>query len=226
MRQALLILPAAHPSRVSSLPRRGKAGRHQTSGAQVMCSPLPTPSPPPWGPGFAEEALARLVWHKAPWFWPGAVRDGQEETFPPALWLKLSQQGEVGLDVPVLGQAALLARSSLLQQVGELWGCSHRLHPGKKCGPACTPRSRSSVSPVSPVVPGAVAGTEPQRLQPETAPSLPTTLLHLPHTSQLLQRMSGGPCRRRPPSLHSLASLPGAWGPSCVLSEAVPCGKK
>lgn len=139
MRQALLILPAARPSRVSSLPRRGKAGRHQTSGAQVMCSPLPTPSPPPWGPGFAEEALARLVWHKAPWFWPGAARDGQEEAFPPALWLKLSQQGEVGLDVPVLGQAALLARSSLLQQVGELWGCSHRLHPGKKHGPACTP---------------------------------------------------------------------------------------
>lgn len=77
------------------------------------------------------------------------------------------------------------------------------------------------------LVAAAATRTEPRpaKRPSEHAPSLPTTLLHLPHTSQLLQRMRGGPCRPWLPAVHSLASLPGAWGPSCVLSEAVPCGK-
>lgn len=98
--------------------------------------------------------------------------------------------------------------------------CTHRQHPEKQRvrlqhHPGC-PESWWGQSPV----------LQNSRQLPEPALSLPTTLLHLPHTSQLLQRMRGGPCRQRPPSPHSLASLPRAGGPSCVPSEAVPCGKK
>lgn len=44
------------------------------------------------------------------------------------------------------------------------------------------------------LVAAAATRTEPRpaKRPSEHAPSLPTTLLHLPHTSQLLQRMRGG----------------------------------
>lgn len=88
---------------------------------------------------------------------------------------------------------------------------------------------RGSISPASPGCLEQQQGQSPilqnSRRVPEPALSLPTTLLHLPHTSQLLQQMSGGPCRQQRPSPHSLTSLPRAWGPSYVPSKAMPWGK-
>lgn len=82
------------------------------------------------------------------------------------------------------------------------------------------------------LVAAAATGTEPRPAErpSEHVPSLPTTLLHLPHTSRLLQRMSGGPSRRWPPAVHSLCFPPQGLGPILcakrgrALWEKIVCG--
>jgi len=81
---------------------------------------------------------------------------------------------------------------------------------------------RAFISVASPGVPRAAEGTElhPEEEQASACPSPSPSHNPASFTAHLPASAAdeGGP--------HSLTSLPGAWGPSCVPSKAVPCGKK
>lgn len=58
----------------------------------LVAEPLPSHSHVLWSPEFAEEAVTRLVWHKASWFWLGVARGKEKVAFPPALCQNLAQK--------------------------------------------------------------------------------------------------------------------------------------
>lgn len=90
---------------------------------------LPSPSRLLRGPGFAGETFTRLVWHKAPWFWLGAVRGEQEAAFSPALWQQLPRKWEVGLDLALPGRPSAAGTGQLL-----LSGAGERMGPAVQSG--------------------------------------------------------------------------------------------